>query len=95
LLIKWSRLRRNTEIGYASQPEILERAYNNIKHDLLQAFAYDFDREADEVQIHGWLSVCAHESPPKESVFWMEIQDLLIRLDDMDKLAKDEQGVLI
>lgn len=100
LLRKWEKLRRNLEIGYGSRSEILSSCYAQIKADLFEAYVREWNgKDRHEIEVHGFLAHCAHEafqmSRQKEGVYWMEIQDLLIRLDEIKELDKNSKGILI
>lgn len=95
ILHKWEKLRVNLGIGYASKPEILLECYGQIKDDLFTAYDHAWDgKERHEIEVYGFLSDCVCQADKagkhKEAVYWMEIQDLIIRLDEVNKLEKDK-----
>jgi hypothetical protein len=100
ILRKWEKLRVNLGIGYASKPELLSDCYEQIKSDLFAAYDQVWDgKERHEIEVYGFLSDCVCQAYKadnhKAGVYWMEIQDLLIRLDEANRLDKDDQSILI
>lgn len=100
ILRKWEKLRANLGIGYASKPEILLECYRQIKDDLFTAYDHAWDgKKRHEIEVYGFLSDCVCQADKagnyKEAVYWMEIQDLLVRLDEANRLDKDDQSILI